>query len=634
MPLSANERVHLSEFVSAVDPSGTIVRVDLAANLVFYGDEIRSHETKQRAATNEELARAAGLAILTRRLGYPADRIWIERYFEHGRAGTTRDEVDLIINDADDLAWAMWEFKSPDDFARDQDTDIRRQLYGTSPLVGAPPLLVYATTFPTQPEPTLGVLCIDRTLYPSYETWSVEGRPYATQFPSSYRDPRYEPFTKGGTRDLRTNASHADFVAAAAAFHQEFFGEHPDNTLYTNLMKCLLAKIVDERNTATGSQYNFQVLAPGGREESADAVFARVNSLYRTAYSRYIDPGTAEPDEINVREFSPERVKTVVRTLQGMSITQGAALQADVIGGFFEEILRSGFKQDKGMYFTHANLVHFMTAAVDLEGLAVQVWQRATHPENRLPYIADPACGSGSFLLRAMQVVTQSIRGRRHELVNTEEARLFYDARMSDVNPNYWAESFLYGLDPKFVMAITAKVNMVLHGDGSAHVFKTDGLLPLSSYPDPKLRQTAEPTRTIPRDRYSPDLAESFDLILTNPPFGTTLSSDARRGLGRSFSLPSTTPSEQLFLERWFQLLRAGGRLGAVVPESLLNTGDATTARMFLFRCFWIRAVVSLPRNMFIDTPTLTSLLFAQKKSAGQIERWDSEPVNELRRTT
>ena len=48
-----------------------------------------------------------------------------------------------------------------------------------------------------------------------------------------------------------------------------------------------------------------------------------------------------------------------------------------------------------------------------------------------------------------------------------------------------------------------------------------------------------------------------------------------------------------------------------------------TAVRMLLFRCFVLRAVVSMPRNIFVDTPTLTSLLFAQKKSADAIKQWD-----------
>lgn len=308
-----------------------------------------------------------------------------------------------------------------------------------------------------------------------------------------------------------------------------------------------------------------------------------------------------------------------------MSITRGAALHADVIGAFFEEILRVGFKQDKGMYFTHANLVRFMLEAVDIEGLATSVWQNATHPDNRLPYVIDPACGSGTFLLTAMQMITHAISERERTLVVDFEAEQFYKARMSQDNPNYWAEQFLYGLDPKFIMAITAKVNMVLHGDGSAHIFKQDAFKGLAEFTNSRFRPAGEANRSITRDHYHPDVCETFDLVISNPPFGIRLASDTKASLSRNFVLKESTPSEALFVERSFQLLKPDGRLALVVPESLLNTVDSFETRLFLYRFFWIRAIVALPRNVFIDTPTLTSLLFAQKKNQAEISAWDAE---------
>jgi type I restriction enzyme M protein len=57
----------------------------------------------------------------------------------------------------------------------------------------------------------------------------------------------------------------------------------------------------------------------------------------------------------------------------------------------------------------------------------------------------------------------------------------------------------------------------------------------------------------------------------------------------------------------------------------LLNDAEHADARLLLYRFFWIRAIVSLPRNLFVDTPTLTSLLFAQKKTGAEIAAWDAE---------
>lgn len=625
MPVSDKLLAWYKKQIETLDPKGHVAKVDDAAGLVIYAPEIPSDESHQRPVTPEELVHALALCMLASpSFKYPVSKLYHEKHFAHGSKGSLSDEVDILIYDADDLPFAMWELKSAADYERERADAIKNQLFGTAPLAGAPKLLVCGTIKPFTEKPAFTLVCIDYTRQKSHDAWIDDGQPHGSQFPPEYQDLEYQPYTNGGPLDLRFDATQSEFRAAATIIHNEFFGEHPDNLLYINLVKCLLAKILDERNTKKGKVYGFQVLQNTGREESAAETFDRVNTLYKTAYARYIDPSASAPDEINPKEFPADRVKTVVKTLQSMSITRGAALHADVIGAFFEEILRVGFKQDKGMYFTHANIVHFMLEAADVAGLAVATWQKANHPDNRLPYAIDPACGSGTFLLKAMQIITNAIESKKDTLVADQEAEQFYTARMSPTNPNYWAEHFLYGLDPKFIMAITAKVNMVLHGDGSAHVFKQDAFKSLSTFANSRFRPAGDSARTIPRARYKPDMCETFDLVVSNPPFGIKLASETKTALPKNFTLKTSSPSEALFLERAFQLLKPDGRLALVLPESLLNTVDSIETRLLLYRCFWIRAIVSLPRNAFIDTPTLTSLLFAQKKTAAELDQWDS----------
>lgn len=547
-----------------------------------------------------------------------------EVHFAHGSKGSKADEIDVVIWDEDRLPFAIIELKSSHDFNSERDDAIKYQLFGTAPLVGAPKLLIYATVHPKGTEPQITAICIDYSKHKSFETWKKDGEPHSVEIPMDYRDLNFKPYVNDGTNDLDLESTPADFRAIATSFHNEFFGEHPDNALFGNLVKCLLAKIHDERTCKKGQEYQFQILYKNGKPETADEVFLRVNELYRSAYTRYVDPAAAEVDEINPKEFSEESVKSVVQALQGVSITKGAAKHGDIIGAFFEEILRSGFKQDRGMYFTHDNIVRFMIEALDVGGLTKAIWSKSNHPENRLPYIFDPACGSGTFLLHAMSHITETVKGDTKSFVSDHDAEQFFNARLSDEQPNYWAENFIYGFDPKFIMAITAKVNMVLHGDGSAHIFKEDAFKPFKGYSDPRLRPISESMRSVSRSAYEPDLCEQFDVIISNPPFGITLSAEARTHLASTFSLTESTPSEGLFVERCFQLLRPGGRLGIVLPESVLNAKEMVSARLLLYRFFKVKAVVSMPKNIFIDTPTLTSLLFAEKKSEKEISKWDA----------
>lgn len=623
MALTEKQQNWYIEQLRELDPNAETVSVDGSARLITYCAALRTDESRTKQYNPEEFVHATVIATLvSKAFRYRIGALYHEKYYQHGSAGSNADEVDILIEDDDGLPYALWELKPSSEYGNAEEKAIQYQLFGTAPLVGPLKLLVYATVHPNSPL-KVELKCIDYTKYKSFEAWNLAGRPFSTVFPEDYQDLEFHPFENGGKLDLNLQCTQSEFRNVAYSFHNEFFGEHPDNALFVNLVKCLLAKIHDERTTKKGQRYRFQVLQKNSRPQSAKEVFSQVNTLYKDAYKRYIDPNANEPDEIDPKEFSPEKVKAVVQELQSMSVTKGAALYGDVIGAFFEEILRVGFKQDKGMYFTHSNIVRFMIEALDLRGLVEHCWNSSDHPENRLPYIIDPACGSGTFLLNSMQVVTDHVRDNAESLVDDFEAKQFYDARLSESQPNYWAENFIYGFDPKFIMAITAKVNMVLHGDGSAHIFKQDCFSPLNSFKDSKLRPLGDSQRVIPTSKYRPDACESFDVVLSNPPFGITLARETKRSLAKSFMLPLSTPSEGLFIERCFQLLKPNGRMGIVIPESVLNASDLFGVRKLIYRCFEIKAIVSLPRNAFIDTPTLTSLLFARKKTKPEIEQWD-----------
>lgn len=251
--MTPEERRWYYDQIDTLDPNRRIVSLDRTAGSVRYVDVIKSDESLFRTATAEELVRATALCILaSEAYGYERDSFYIEKYYKHGHPSSMHDEVDLLILDGDDLPFAMWDFKSATEFDVDPVKFIQYQLFGTAPLVGAPKLLVYATVRPVGHVAALTVICIDRTLYPSFESWDRDGRQATNTFPAGYADLSHKAYVRGGDPDLRTDCTQADFRDAATTFHEEFFGEHPDTVLFTNLMKCLLAKIFDEKQTKTG----------------------------------------------------------------------------------------------------------------------------------------------------------------------------------------------------------------------------------------------------------------------------------------------------------------------------------------------------------------------------------------------
>lgn len=623
MPLTASQVAWYQTRILELDPESDVVRIDASAGLVHYSATIKSDESHSKPLGPEEYVHALTAVILVKQLGYPLDRLVHELRVEHGSAGSNSDEIDFVVLDEEGRPYAVWELKSSEAYPLEVNEAIRRQLFLTVPLLtnGAPRFIICATINAVGETPSITHKCIDYREHRDYQAWLDQNSPVVPSFPQQYWEPDYRPYIRGSSRDIRTNCTLAEFRSVATSFHNEFFSEHPDNQIFEFVLKCLLAKIHSEKHTPSGAPYAFQVFYPLGRPESAHDVANRVSDLYSEAYKTYIDQDGS--DSIDTSRFAPERVKSIVQQLEAMALTKGSALNADIMGAFFEEILRAGFKQDRGMYFTHDNIARFMVEAVGLRDLTRSKWRAANHPDNRLPYVIDPACGSGTFLLHAMHTITDCVKSDAAWFSRTDSDELFLAQNFRDQSPNGWAKDFLYGFDPKFLMAVTAKLNMVLHGDGVAHLFKEDAYKPMDRYSDARLRPASADARTLPTSVYAPGMCEVFDIVISNPPFGVTLPAETRQTLERAFTLPPTAPTEALFIERAFQLLRPGGRLAVVLPESILNAAD-TSVRLFLLRAFHIRAVVSMPRHIFVDTPTLTSLLFAQKKSREQIGQWDA----------
>ena len=618
--------------ISRADPDGRVVKADREGGRLRYSDAIRSDRSRDQPFSPEEFVHALTMCLLASpQYGYKPSHLYHERATDRHGSGGSADSVDLTVGLGDDPPFAAWEMKAWTEWGGTKvDRPVRDQLYGSTRLLPHPPgLFGYGSIEPRGEEPVLSVVVIDTAVHPTFQAWCDAGRPSGGSFPAHFGRSEFQPYVKGSDHDLDETRTAADLRAIADRLHDEFFADKPDTDIFTNLVKCLLAKIYDERETTGGQEYRFQIGVGTTGEEDSAAVFEKVADLYKLAYARHVaGPDGSGEGRIDPDSFKPSDVKSVVRALQGVSLTGGAARNGDVVGTFFDTILRGGFKQSKGMYFTHANIVAFMVEAVGVGDLAVKTWLSASGGEDRLPMIVDPSCGSGAFLVRAMRTVTEAVTAAEDALTGNAAGADFFTEQFAPSRPNRWAKKYLCGMDPKFNMAIAARVNMVLHGDGSAHLHNRSAVLPLNRYDglgNAALKAATEPDRSVKRSAYAPEVAETFDVVLTNPPFGVTLGGDDSADLGKTFSLKKgRAGNEVYFLERWCQLLKPGGRLAAVVPESLLNTPTAVQARLFLFRMFHIRAIVSLPRNLFEDTPTATSILFAQKKTGGAVAAWDA----------
>lgn len=222
-------------------------------------------------------------------------------------------------------------------------------------------------------------------------------------------------------------------------------------------------------------------------------------------------------------------------------------------------------------------------------------------------FVLDTSCGSGGFLLHALEKVRR-------------QADEYFDPN-SNEHYRYWhdfAEKRLFGIEINEQISRAAKMNMIIHDDGHTNVITADGLLT-----DTALREKSAHKWT---GEYG-----KFDFILTNPPFGSTVKQTEKAYLnqykfGQSdaswLDLKNTgvknrdsQKTEILFLEQCHRFLKENGFLAIVIPDGILTNSSLQYVRDELEELYRIVAVVSLPQTAFTATGAgvKSSVLFLRK---------------------
>lgn len=448
------------------------------------------------------------------------------------------------------------------------------------------------------------------------------------------------PYVKGSLKDLRTNFTGQPLEQLWNNLHNVLWGggSTGNSDVFFSLTNLILAKIQDEDEKKDGETYDFQIMifAENGNEESEanEILFDRINNLYRRALKTklYIldEDKLCRSYVIDTKSFSLSKLKQVVQTIEGFSfINCRSCVNGDILGSFFEKIIQDDFKQSKGQFFTHVNIVRFMLYALQIDRLAIQ----SIRENGNIPYMIDPSAGSGTYLVEYMKFITKIIKYRNRnengynaglgtaQPIRARIQEWFYP----DNNENRWAQKYIYGTEINFNLATAAKVNMILHSGGSGNIYVKDGLASFSKYDRLNALNISmsDPLYRLRGDALT--VNEQFDLILTNPPFSAELDSDTKKTVKSDFMFGEKRNSENLFIERWYQLLRENGRVAAVLPESVFDTIENKYIRLFIYKYFKIKAIVSLPQQAFEPyTSTKTSILFAQKKTRAEIEAWNT----------
>ncbi len=640
--ITEDQKELVKKYIEA-QPIKVVEEFDYKKEKVKYCDELKGRTITK--LNPEEIVRAYLLTKLVNEYGYKLSEIEIEHEYKAGRPKTITSRIDIIVRNktanssGEKDAFLFIEIKKPEDYYKLMDTTIEEQLFKLAVQEEAEKrqvsYLVHYTISFTSSTVEDECMLIDYQKFHTYKDWKID-RNYVTDIPSNYGRAINKPYIRGTKKDLETSFTVELLNTLQTELHNVLWGGGGTdaNDIFSSLTNLILAKIQDENDTQSGKAYQFQCLSyvKDGEEEfePLETLFERVNKLYRKALKDKLNITDEEEISksyvVDTKKFSLAKVKFTVQKLERFSFVDGknSVSGKDILGDFFENIIREEFKQNKGQFFTHINIVRFMLWAIQADRLAI----KRINEDKEIPYMIDPSAGSGTFLIEYMKFITQNIKYRfRSQIADGRAVQdRLEDWFYPDNRENKWAKEYIYASELNFNLGTAIKVNMILHGDGSTNVFvgaqKGDGLLPFSEYTKPAAPNALN--KEFGDILYGKKVNGQFDLILTNPPFSVDLDNETKKVITQSFLFGDKKNSENLFLERYYQLLREGGRLAAVLPDSVFDTTENKYIRLFLYKYFIIKAVVSLPQLSFAPfTNTKTSILFAKKKAAEEIKEWN-----------
>lgn len=393
--------------------------------------------------------------------------------------------------------------------------------------------------------------------------------------PKAYGKPQEFRFYKGTENDIKP-VSREDLIAAIKKCHQTLWGggRLSPPTAFGELCKLIFVKISDEQKPRkNGEPYQFQIKT----HEPSPKLAERINTLYD-------EQKVKDPEVFTESIKVDDRVlRTVVSHLEAINLNK---TDLDVKGVAFEQFMDGFFKGDFGQYFTPRPIIEFCVNMMKPE----QDWD-----------VLDPACGSGGFLLHALDYMRK-------------QAGDYYEKGTVDYF-NYWhdfAAKHLYGIEINDEIARVAKMNMIVHDDGHTNVISHDALESIDKMYD-----------------HNRGFAENrFDLILTNPPFGSKINL-AEKPFLSTYELGNSTDakgktkprknqsSEVLFIERIWQFLKPGvGKAAIVLPDGILTNSSMQYVRDFILEKFQLLAVVSLPQCAFahFGAGVKASVIFVRKR--------------------
>ena len=353
--------------------------------------------------------------------------------------------------------------------------------------------------------------------------------------------------------------------------------------LGSEMIRLIFCKIYDELNDRDKPP-KFKI----GFEDTPEKVKKNVKELWASVKNDLAEDGIFDKtDEI---VLDPKSIMYIVGELEKFSLTD---TDKDVVGDAFEVFAERQFVGDKGEYFTPRPVVKM---AVDIIN---------PQPKEK---ILDPACGSGGFLIYALEHVW-----------NIMDNDPKYKGKYLTEQKKEFARRYFYGMDKEIDLVKICKAYMSIIGDGRSNIVKADSL------------KSPEEWEEITRSTLTEDgiKMKKFDVILTNPPFGSKIKIHHEYilknydlghkwiyedGEWKKTDKTKETEPQILFIELCLRLLEDGGRMAIVLPDGIFGNPTDGYIREWIKSKAEILAVIDCPHATFMPhTHTKTSVLILKK---------------------
>ena len=384
---------------------------------------------------------------------------------------------------------------------------------------------------------------------------------------------------------------------------------------FFELLKVIFCKIEDERNIPKPLEF-YTTSEERSNPDGQLTVQKRIAKIFESVKKRQGKIFDAN-DEIKLK---PRSLAYIVSELQRYSLLN---TNIDIKGKAYEEIVGANLRGDRGEFFTPRNV---MKMTVDM--INPKVGER----------VLDSSCGTGGFLVTAMTHVMAELEREFAKSIGKEKAEWDSDSlRLFQERISEMAQHDYFGFDINPDLVKATKMNMVMNNDGSGNILQSNSLLPPHEWSDDFRTRLSDALNIKKSDLRNYSTIGYFDVIVTNPPFGSKIpikdkaileqfelahiwQQDKKNNIWTMTErLQSSVPPEILFIERCTQFLKSGGRMGIVLPDSILGSPGLGYIREWLIQNHRIIASIDLHADTFQPrNGTQTSVLFLQKKTAQQ----------------